>query len=178
MNAPQLLTQLRATWVARWHTLSGREQRALPLLFAVLALALFWTVAIAPAWRSLHDAQAQRSQLAQQHARMLTWQAQAQELQQRTPLSRDEALRSLQSLASAAGKDLQLQVQGERVSVQLKAVPASTLATWLSQARTQAQALPLEAHLTRTANANTPSTWDGQLVLSLPTRAAKPNATP
>jgi general secretion pathway protein M len=68
--------------------------------------------------------------------------------------------------------------------VQLKAVPAPTLANWLTQARTQAQALPVEAHLTRgnapaTNNASAPVAnsavaWDGSLVLSLPNRGAAP----
>jgi general secretion pathway protein M len=68
---------------------------------------------------------------------------------------------------------VQMQPQGERVTVQLKAVPATALAQWLSQAREQAQALPLEAHLTRSANANNASAimWDGSMVLRLPNRS-------
>jgi len=180
MSAVTTWTQLRTTLAARWQALSTREQHALSGLAAVLAVVLFWAIGIAPAWQTLREADAQRSQLAQQHAQMLSWQTQAQELQQRTPLSRDEALRSLNKLSSAAGNGLQLQVQGERVSVQLKAVPASTLADWLSQARAQAQALPLEAHLTRSSagvNDATSIIWDGQVVLSLPTRAT-PTTTP
>lgn len=172
MNAISNFRQLRATLVARWQTLSPREQLALSWLAGILAVVLFLSIGVAPAWRTLRDADTQRIQLAQQHAQMLSWQAQAQDLQQRTPLSRDEALRSLHKLSSAIGNGLQLQVQGERVTVQLKAVPASALAAWLSQARAQAQALPLEAHLTRTTNASSSSDWDGQVVLSLPTRAA------
>jgi general secretion pathway protein M len=108
---------------------------------------------------------------------MLALQNQAQALQTRTPLSRDEALRNLQSLS--AGTPIQLNVQGERVSVQLKAVPAPILANWLTQARSQAQALPVEANLTRSNAASAASNssnatvaWDGSLVLSLPNRGA------
>jgi general secretion pathway protein M len=113
---------------------------------------------------------------------MLALQAQAQALKARTPLSRDEALRSLQSLTP--GAQMQLNVQGDRVTVQLKAVPASTLANWLTQARSQAQALPLEAHLTRNTTDTASTTpvsnanvvvWDGHLVLSLPNRGAMAN---
>jgi general secretion pathway protein M len=80
---------------------------------------------------------------------------------------------------------MQLNVQGDRVSVQLKTVPAPVLANWLAQARSQAQALPVEAHLTRsngagtnnmpgaaTAASNSAVVWDGSLVLSLPNRGA------
>jgi general secretion pathway protein M len=113
---------------------------------------------------------------------MLALQTQAQALQARTPLSRDEALRTLQGLTPAP--QIQLNVQGDRISVQLKAVPAPTLANWLTQARTQAQALPVEAHLTRSSapasnNASAPAAnaavvWDGNLLLRLPNRGAAP----
>jgi general secretion pathway protein M len=68
--------------------------------------------------------------------------------------------------------------------VQLKAVPAPALANWLTQARSQAQALPVEAHLTRNTTSTASTTpvsnangvvWDGNLVLSLPNRGATAN---
>ena len=168
-----MMTPLRAQALARWQALSPREQRGLSVLAALLAVWVFWSVAISPALHTLRDPDHRRVQLAQQQAHMLALQAQAQALQTRTPMSRDEALRSLQSLS--AGTAFQLQVQGDRVSVQLKAVPAPTLANWLAQTRSQAQALPLEAHLTRNATSTANSAaviWDGTLVLSLPTRSA------
>jgi general secretion pathway protein M len=177
-----VLTTLRAQVLSHWQTLSPREQRSMSVLGALLGLVLFWSVAIAPARQTLIDSDNRRAQLGQQQAHMLALQAQAQALKTRTPLSREEALRSLQSLTP--GAQIQLQVQGDRVTVQLKAVPAPVLATWLAQARLQAQALPLEAHLTRAAtatNAATPAAlsssvvWDGTLVLSLPNRASTGN---
>jgi general secretion pathway protein M len=177
------LTTLRAQALARWRTLSPREQRSISVLGALLSLVLLWSVAIAPARQTLIDSDNRRAQLGQQQAHMLALQAQAQALKARSPLSREEALRSLQSLTP--GTQIQLQVQGDRVTVQLKAVPAPVLATWLAQARHQAQALPIEAHLTRaTTPATTPASsaalatpvaWDGTLVLSLPNRAGTGN---
>ena len=160
----------------RWQALSPREQRGLSVVGALVGVVLFWSVAIAPALNTLRDSDNRRTQINQQQAQMLALQTQAQALQTRTPLSRDEALRSLQSLS--AGTTIQLNVQGDRVSVQLKAVPAPILANWLTQARAQAQALPVEAHLTRSnvtaaSNAgNATVAWDGSLVLSLPSRSA------
>ena len=165
-------TQIRSQAISRWQALSLREQRGIALLGALLAVLLFWVIAIAPALNTLRDSDNRRTQIGQQQAHMLALQTQAQALQTRVPLSRDEALRQLQSLTPNA--QIQLNVQGERVSVQLKAVPAATLAQWLSQARSQAQALPVEAHLTRSnasgTNPNATVTWDGNLVLSLPNR--------
>ena len=154
----------------RWQALSPREQRVVSLLGALLAVLLFWLIAIAPALNTLRGSDHRRAQIGQQHAHMLALQAQAQALQTRTPISREEALRNLQGLTP--GAQMQLNVQGDRVMVQLKAVPAAALASWLTQARSQAQALPVEAHLTRS---NTAMTWDGSLVLSLPNRSATAN---
>lgn len=171
---------------ARWQALPPREQRSLALLASALGLVLVWLIAVAPALSALQESSQRRAQLTQQHAHLLGLQAKAQSLQKQTPLSRDEALRRLQGITAVPG--MQLNVQGERVSVQLKAVPAPALVQWLTQARTQAQALPLEAHLTRSASAsasartsannNAPAAstvvWDGNLVMRLPSRNAAP----
>ncbi|WP_353140961.1 type II secretion system protein GspM [Limnohabitans sp.] len=167
----------------RWQALSPREQRGVSVLGALIGVVLFWSIAIAPALNTLRDSDNRRAHIGQQQAHMLSLQNQAQALQTRTPLSRDEALRNLQSLS--AGIPIQLNVQGDRVSVQLKAVPAPILANWLSQARSQAQALPVEVQLTRSnaaaasnvsastlATANSVVVWDGSLFLSLPNRGA------
>ncbi len=165
---------------ARWQALSSSEQRSLSALAWVLCLALVYSVALSPAWQTLKHSQAQREQLSQQLAQMQALQAQAQALQQRTPLSRDEALRTLQSLSNAAGSGLQLTAQGERVSIQVKALPASALAQWLGLVRTQAQCLPVEAHLNQASSASpgAPLSWNGTLVLSLPSRASPPGKAP
>ena len=167
---------------ARWQDLTTREQRSVSFVASVLGLLLVWLIAIAPALTTVQQSDLRRAQVAQQHAHLLGLQAKAQSLQKQTPLSRDEALRRLQSTMLTPG--MQLNVQGERVSLQLKAVPASALAQWLTQARTQAQALPLEAHLTRSASANTSANnnapaastvvWDGNLVMRLPSRNTTP----
>ena len=156
----------------RWQALSPREQRSITWLVTFLGVVLFWLIAVNPALNTLHEVEQRRVLLAQQHAQMLALQAQVQALKTRTPLSRDAALRSLQGLTP--GPQIQLTTQGDRVTAQLKAVPASTLASWLSQARQQAHVLPVDAHLTRGQNTNA-VVWDGSLVLALPTRSAQPS---
>jgi len=163
----------------RWQALSPREQRGVSVLGVLVGIVLFWSIAIAPALNTLRDSDNRRAQIGQQQAHMLALQAQAKALQTRTPLSRDEALRTLQGLTPNA--QIQLNVQGDRVAVQLKAVPAPTLTNWLAQVRSQAQALPVEAHLTRSNTTGTAPAatspvvaWDGSLVLRLPTRGTAP----
>jgi general secretion pathway protein M len=174
-------TQLRAQALTWWQGLSPRDQHLASLGVTCLGIFLFWLIAIAPALSTLRDSDHQRAHISQQQAQMLALQAQTNALQTRPPLSRDEALRRLQSISPSP--QVQLNTQGDRVSVQLKAVSAPSLANWLTQARNQAQALPLEAHLTRSnstgsnnaANTNSTVVWDGNLVLRLPNRNATTN---
>ena len=158
---------MKALLHTRWQTLNARDQRVLSVLLSVLALSAFVAVAILPALNTLQDSAQRRQHITQQHTHMLALQAQANALQNRAPLSREEALRQLQSITPSAR--MPLQIQGNRVLVQLKAVPAGELAQWLAQARQQAQSLPLEAHLTRNTTL-TSVVWDGNLVLSLPSK--------
>ena len=165
---------LKVRLLSRWSALSAREQRSALLLSLLLGLAVFWRVAITPAWDILRHSDTRRAEVMQQTSQMHALQRQAQALQGREALSRDQAIRTLQSLSTSAGTGLQLTLQGEFVAVQVKAVRAQTLAAWLSQARTQAQALPVEVHLTRTAPnsaANPTPAWDGSLLLKLPVAA-------
>jgi general secretion pathway protein M len=154
---------------------------------------LFVSIAISPALRTLNSAQQQRAEVAQQVVQMRALQQRAQELQRTKPLSRDESLRSLQSITSPGNPALQMTVQGDRVMVQLKNLSASQLATWLAQARSNAQVLPDEVHISRSATSsvssstsvsalsgvnatsnstNTTTAWDGQIIFRLPQRSA------
>ncbi len=163
---------MKTQLVARWQAFSPRDQRVLSVLASLIGLLLFITIAVTPALHTLRDSDQRRDHIAQQQTQMLALQAQAQALQTRTLLSRDEALRQLQNITPKPY--IQLQVQGARVTAQLKAVPATDLAQWLAQARQQAQTRPIEANLMRNLASTTNTVWDGNLVLSLPNRGAAP----
>jgi general secretion pathway protein M len=186
--------QLWATYgQARWQGLSARERLLVSVLIGLFGVWLFVSIAISPALRTLNSAERQRADVAQQVAQMRALQQHAQELQKTKPLSRDESLRSLQSITPAGNPALQMTIQGDRVLVQLKNLSASQLATWLAQARSNAQALPDEVHISRSTSSsvsastsvnassginassnstNTTTAWDGQIVLRLPQRQA------
>ena len=172
---------------ARWQGLSARERLLASVLLGLFGIWLFVSIAISPALRTLNSAQQQRAEVAQQVVQMRALQQRAQELQKTKPLSRDESLRGLQSITPTGNPALQMTIQGDRVLVQLKNLSASQLATWLAQARSNAQALPDEVHISRSTsssvnassgiNASSNSTdtttaWDGQIVLRLPQRQA------
>jgi general secretion pathway protein M len=186
--------QLWATYgQARWQGLSARERLLVSVLVGLFGVWLFVSIAISPALRTLNSAERQRADVAQQVLQMRLLQQRAQELQKTKPLSRDESLRSLQSITPAGNPALQMTIQGDRVLVQLKNLSASQLASWLTQARSNAQALPDEVHISRSTSssvsastnvnalsginatsnsANTTAAWDGQIVLRLPQRQA------
>ncbi len=157
---------------AYWNALAPRE-RALALSTAgLLMAALLWWVGVGPAFGTLRSAQVQQQSLEAQLQHMKSLQAEAQALQAQPKLGYDEALRALQaSVKQRLGPGAQLSVAGESATVTLRSTPAEVLASWLTQARINARAVPAEAHLTRspTGPAAT-AAWDGTLILSLPAR--------
>lgn len=161
MNALQTLQ-------ARWALLQARERQVLAWGAGVVALALLWWVALAPALHTLRSAPQEHQRLDSQLERMRRLQAQALALQQRPRTSTAEAARALeQSVRQQLGAGTQLQINGTQATVTIKNQPADTLAQWLVQARAQAHAAVSQARIQRDGVA-TPATWSGTLVLGLP----------
>ena len=193
----QVLARADQLWAthgqSRWQGLNARERLLVSVFFGLFGIWLFVSIAISPALRTLNSAQQQRAEVAQQVVQMRALQQRAQELQKTKPLSRDESIRSLQSITPTGNPALQMTIQGDRVLVQLKNLSASQLATWLAQARSNAQALPDEVHISRSptssvssstsvsassgvnatgSSTNATTAWDGQIILRLPQRSA------
>ena len=179
MNATQLMDSLRA----RWAEMAPRERQLVGGAIALVALALLWWIALAPALKTLRAAPAEHAKLDAQLQQMTTLQAQAKALQAQPRASRDEAMKALEGgVRASLGPAAQIQQQGasDGVNITLRNVPADALSQWLAQARGNARAVPREVHLTRTATASsTPEKgapadaaakprWDGTLVMSLP----------
>lgn len=182
------LESLEARWQAWWPELEPREQRLIAGAAVLVLLALLWWLALAPALRTLSAAPAEHARLDAQLQQMISLQAQAKALQAQPRASRDDAMRALEnSVRQSFGPNGQLQpaASGEGVSVAVRAMPADTLAQWLAQARSNARAVPREAHLTRSAQAAPAASggaapakggerptprWDGTLVMGLPAR--------
>lgn len=176
---PQSLPQTTAALRARWQALAPREQNLLLAAAALIALALLWWLALAPALQTLREASTRHARLDAQLQHMQALQAQAQQLQATPRANPEDALRALQaSVAERLGASARLSVAGDRATLTLQGTPADALAIWLAQARSNARALPQEAHLVRATapdnrSAATQSAavrWDGTLVLALPPR--------
>jgi len=144
-----------------------REQRLVRGAVALLVLALLWFVALRPAIGTLRSAQSQGPLLRSQLQDMLQLQAQAQILQAQ-PLAQTQDSKSLLEAAlPTLGSTASMSLTGDRATITLEGSSADALAQWLTQARLNARARPLELHLTQSQGL-----WKGQIVLHVPGPAA------
>jgi len=172
---------------ARWQALAPREQNLLLAAGALVAAALLWWLALAPALQTLRGAGPRHAALDAQLQRMQALQAEAVQLQALPRANPDEAQRALQaSVTETLGASARLALAGDRATLTLRGTPADALAAWLAQARANARAVPQEMHLVRAQpaesraarttpqperpQATTPVRWDGTIVLALPQR--------
>lgn len=156
-----------AGWINTWRGLAPREKMLAVAATALVAFALLWWIAIGPALAVLRTADAQHAALDQQVGRMRALQQQAKTLQSQPRQGYDESLRQLEeAVRQRLGTTARMTVAGERVTLTLTATPPDALATWLTQARVNARALPSEARLNRGPAGG----WDGTIVVTLPGR--------
>ncbi|TNF57992.1 MAG: type II secretion system protein M [Burkholderiales bacterium] len=145
--------------------LAPRERLAVRLALWLLAVALLWWVALAPAWRTLAQAPERHARLDVQLEEMNRLAATAELLRQQTSaqvIGRAAALSAIEASMGTLGGTGQMSVQGDRVSVSLLNTPPQALSQWLTQVRLNARVLPLEAQL----SASTASqTWSGTVLL-------------
>lgn len=161
----------------RWNALAPREQDLVRAAVALIALALLWWVALAPALQTLRSAPARHAAVDRQLQQMQALQTEARQLQATPPARAGDTLALLRnSLSQHLGSAGQLQTMGDRATVTLKGAPAADLARWLAEARSNARAQPIEAQLARSTatpsgtGAEATPRWDGTLVLALPSR--------
>ncbi|WP_353233976.1 type II secretion system protein GspM [Diaphorobacter ruginosibacter] len=158
----------------RWNVLGAREQILVMGAAIVVACALVWWVALAPALKTLRTAPEAHALLDAQLQRIRGLQQEALELQKAPRIQGDDAVRSLQSsLSKALGDTAQVSIAADRATITLKGAAAAPLAQWLAQVRHTARAVPIQAKLTRHGGARgdaptLPVRWDGTLIMSLP----------
>ena len=166
-RAPQRGAAALATLQQHWQGLARREQTLVLAAAALVGLALLWWLLLAAPLQAWRQSASRHAALDAQWQRMQQLQAQAQALQQ-APRSNaaDAAQRLRSSTSDLLGSHAQLSLAGEQATLTLRAAPAQALAQWLAQARSHAQAIPVQTRLTRSPG-SAPA-WDGTLVLALP----------
>jgi general secretion pathway protein M len=152
---------------AHWTALAPRERTLVLAAASLVAAALVWWVALAPAIATLRASASEHRALDAQLAQMQRLRAQAQAMQALPRQDPQEAMRMLEAaIQQQLGTSARYTIAGDRVTVTLANAPAAALAQWLAQVRTNARAVPAEARLTRNATGG----WDGSVVLTLPAR--------
>ena len=153
-----------------WRSAVARmSKHRVPFILAVvLVLIALWTFAISPALGTLRKAPAQRAALQSQAQQMQQLAAEAQQLKGMPRMGAAEAQRALeQSVRQRLGTGARINVAGGRATVTINATPAAALAAWLTEARLNARAVPLDAKLQRGGAPDAP-TWSGTLTIALP----------
>lgn len=161
------MNDLLAFLKARWQGVARGEQLMLLAGLALLGVAMLWWIGLAPALATLRVAEGEHLALDTQIQQMRNLQADAKTLQAQPQLALDDARRLLDaSVKQQLGTNAQLTLVGDQVKLTFKGVAPEALAQWLAQARLNARAVPVEAHLMHTDA----GAWDGKLLLNLGAR--------
>ena len=157
-----------------FEALPDKDRQRLLALAAIFLALMLWTWNLAPTLKTLREVPLQLSQLDAQTQQLKAMQAQAQTLQKSPRIKPNEAVSLLQKAASEVlGNGARLNIEGPRATLTLSGVSADSLAQFVALARTQSQAMPIEAHLQKfsasgSANKDSKELWRGALILSLP----------
>lgn len=158
------IEQWRAGAAAFWQERSEQERRMLTVGGAVLGLALFYSLLVAPALDGSAQLRKALPQLRQDVAELKAMGRTAAELAakpplQAPPMSRDALTASL----NAAGlKPQALNLTGEYAKLELKGVPFAALVTWLDAQRRDGNVGVQESVIT---GLSTPGMVDANLTL-------------
>lgn len=147
-----------------WRQRAPREQTLLVACTALVLLALLWSLAMAPALKTLRQHAAHSAQLQTTLAQMQALQAQAQGLQQHGKQDGAQAQQALQNqTASLLGTQASLALRNGGATVTLRGASPQALGRWLATIRTEAHAQVVQSRLQRNAEG-----WSGSVQLSLP----------
>lgn len=154
---------MSATWQAQWARMSPRERAMVALAAVAVGLTLLIVLGVRPAWNQLQKGPARLQQLDTELQAVQRAALEAQALRQVAPVPAAQAQAALQAATATLGAQAQLNVQGERATVQFQEVPAEALIHWLGEARRAARARPVQAQLQRGASGNH---YSGTVVLA------------
>ena len=124
----------------RWAALALRERRLVGLAGTVLGAFLVWSLAIAPAWRTLRTAPARLDAQQHQGQQMQRLAGEAVALRAVAPVPLDQAQAALTAATVRLGPPSKLSLQGERALLTLKGVDGAALAAWMAEVRAGARA--------------------------------------
>ena len=159
---PRPMADLRQQAMQRWQALAPRERQGVTIVLALVAVALFWLLAVQPAWRTLRTAPAEADVLEAQWQQMQRLAAESKELRAAPPVAPAQSAAALKAATERLGTQGRLTLAGERATLTLSGASGSQLGAWLVEARSAARARVVEAQLTRG-----PQGYSGSVVVAL-----------
>jgi len=153
--------------------LKDRQRLMLSVLLLMAVLLGTWNVW--PALQTYQQAPLQLAKLEAQTQTLKAMQAQAKTLQNAPRINAAEARALLQQITTdSMGNGAKLSTDGTLITLTVSSASAEALSQWLLAARTQAQALPVEAHLQKSSGTpkDAKESWRGSIILSLPSRSS------
>lgn len=151
-----------APWRERWRALAVRERRLVVLAATLVALAVAWSLLVAPAWRTVRAAPAEIDRLDGQLQEMQRLAAEARELRRTPPPPPAQTEAALRAATERLGERARITLAGDRATVTFTGIEGAQLRDWLAEVRVGARARPLEAQLARAG-----SGFNGTVVLML-----------
>ncbi len=153
------------TW---WAQRAPRERTVLGAGAALVALALLWLWAVAPALQTLRSAPPRLAQLEAQLAQMRSAQAEAQGLRAQLAPSADDARRQITQITrDQLGPRAQIAWNADTAQVRFEGLPPEALARWLHAVRVQAFATPGQLQIKPAATTSAASAGEASAGASL-----------
>ena len=147
-----------------WAGLPDRDKALIRIASILVVGLLAWVVALAPALRTIRSFDAKHKAQELQLQRMLNLQTQAQSMQNLPRVSQAAAVTALEaSIDQAFGNRAEIILSGSNATVNVRGVSPEDLAKWLTNIRTNARTIAIQARLTRT-----PTGWNGSFQMVLP----------
>jgi len=149
---------------SKWASLPDRDKALIRIASILVIGLLVWSVALAPALRTIRTFDAKHKAQELQLQRMLNLQTQAQSMQNLPLVSQAAAVTAIEaSIDQAFGNRAEVILSGNNATVNVRGVSPEDLAKWLTNIRTNARTIAIQARLTRT-NAG----WNGSFQMVLP----------
>jgi general secretion pathway protein M len=149
-----------------------RERQLIVIAGGLLAAALLWFLAIAPALQTYRASAAAHAKLDTELAQMQRMASEANKLKA-MPRANPAAVQTwLDGATKKIGKATAT-LQGGRVQISFTGASPEALAAFLAEARTRAQLVPSEAHWKKSVGSPSPNPsnaspqWDGSIVFEL-----------
>jgi general secretion pathway protein M len=148
--------------------LQPRERRLVIAALCIIALALLWWVAIAPALHTYRHSTSAHAQLDAQIAKMQALANQAQALKALPSPSNAKAKEWLDSNAKKLSTNANVAILGNQAQMRFQNVQPQALVSWLAEARSSAGLRVLQASWNKTSSAVGTLAWSGDMALEMP----------